>query len=125
MISAAESDSGVAEDAETSAPILSHVYRRCREFWLGVRRGKGEYPLWSLTDGQPSSRPKSAPPFGLGRRRRRVALVPPRWIPATEWYAGGRAASGAGGSFPVSGCLPLCNSIESFTAAYARVVSSS
>jgi len=45
------------------------------QFWLGARREEGEYPLWSLTDEQQSTRPKSAQPFGLGRRRRLAALL--------------------------------------------------
>src|ERR1700730_5725267 len=40
-----------------------------------ARREEGEYPLWSLTDEQQSTRPKSAQPFGLGRRRRLAALL--------------------------------------------------
>src|SRR6202158_4347946 len=51
----------------TSAPSLRLVEQRCCEFWLGARREEGEYLLWSLTDEQQSTRPKSAQPFGLGR----------------------------------------------------------
>ena len=53
----------------------ARITARC-EFWLGARRKEGEYPLWSLTDEQQSTRPKSAQPFGLGRAApapRRVA----------------------------------------------------
>jgi len=42
---------------------------------VGARREEGEYPLWSLTAEQQSTRPKSAQPFGLGRRRRLAALL--------------------------------------------------
>jgi hypothetical protein len=42
---------------------------------MGARREEGEYPLWSLIDEQQSTRPKSAQPFGLGRRRRLAALL--------------------------------------------------
>ena len=34
-----------------------------------------KYPLWSSIDEQQSTRPKTAQPFGLGRRRRLAALL--------------------------------------------------
>jgi hypothetical protein len=51
-----------------------HCGDRLRDLWLG-RREEGEYPQWSLTDEQQSTRPKSAQPSGLGRRRRLAALL--------------------------------------------------
>src|ERR1700676_5274290 len=50
----------------SSAPSLRLVQQHCCEFWLGARREEGEYPLWSLSDEQQSTRQKSAQPFGLG-----------------------------------------------------------
>jgi hypothetical protein len=40
-----------------------------------ARREEGEYPLWSLTDQQQSTRPKSAQPSGWGQRRRLAVLL--------------------------------------------------
>src|SRR5258708_37157065 len=76
-----------------SVPSLRPVQQRCCEFWLGARREEGEYPLWSLTDEQQSTRPKSAQAFGLGRRPRLTASLP-RYIGVSHSPRQARPLSG-------------------------------
>jgi hypothetical protein len=65
----------IREGALTSAPSLRLVWQRCCEFWLGARRGEGEYPHWSLTDEQQSilPNPRSPSRVGAAPAPRRVA----------------------------------------------------